>query len=254
LKIHRFVFGDVQIRTYNTFARYVQPDYRPTLRASSADAAERDWIILCIGLWKKSVLRVAYEARVRGSKIRSRRTYLRAIRACFLSNLSSERKEAFPKVVLSIFRGRQGPGGRNGPVAVYRVLWAATGRIATKLGDWHVGGDTPGCRSPISTHPWRFLKSRRRWGAWNLANVPEYVIARSTCWKLVARRSCESWQEFWEVWETCEIPDDWWKGIIIPIFKGKGDRKYCGGYREVTLLSVPGKLFASVILGSIGNL
>ena len=53
---------------------------------------------------------------------------------------------------------------------------------------------------------------------------------------------------FRKVWKTCEIPPDWRKGIIIPIFKGKGDRRECGGHRGVTLLSVPGKAFARVLL------
>jgi hypothetical protein len=59
-----------------------------------------------------------------------------------------------------------------------------------------------------------------------------------------------SWPQFSTVWETCENPTDWRKGIIIPIFKGKSDRRDCGGYRGVMLLSAPGKLFARVILDS----
>ena len=40
------------------------------------------------------------------------------------------------------------------------------------------------------------------------------------------------------------IPSDWKKGIILPIYKGKGSPKDCRNYRGITLLSVPGKVFA----------
>lgn len=52
-------------------------------------------------------------------------------------------------------------------------------------------------------------------------------------------------------WNTGVIPTDWKKGIIVPIWKGKGDRQDCNNYRGVTLLSVPGKVLARVILGRI---
>jgi hypothetical protein len=53
---------------------------------------------------------------------------------------------------------------------------------------------------------------------------------------------------FEEIWTSGEIPSDWRKGIILPLYKGKGDRTECKNYRGITLLSVPGKVFARVIL------
>ena len=44
------------------------------------------------------------------------------------------------------------------------------------------------------------------------------------------------------------IPSDWKKGILVPVFKGKGSRTDCSNYRGITLLSVPGKLFAMLPL------
>ena len=41
------------------------------------------------------------------------------------------------------------------------------------------------------------------------------------------------------------------QGIIIPLYKGKGSRSDCSNYRGITLLSVPGKVFAKVILSRI---
>ena len=46
------------------------------------------------------------------------------------------------------------------------------------------------------------------------------------------------------------IPSDWKGGIVVPIWKGKGDRE-CNNYRGVTLLSVPGKAFAWLVLNRI---
>ena len=47
------------------------------------------------------------------------------------------------------------------------------------------------------------------------------------------------------------IPPDWKKGIILPIYKGKGSTKDCRNYRGITLLSVPGKVFATVLLNKV---
>ena len=49
------------------------------------------------------------------------------------------------------------------------------------------------------------------------------------------------------VWNTGIIPTDWKRGLV-PLWKGKGDRQDCNNYRGMTLLSVPGKVFARIIL------
>ena len=49
-------------------------------------------------------------------------------------------------------------------------------------------------------------------------------------------------------WNTGIIPTDWKRGLVVPLWKGKGDREDCNNYRGVTLLSVPGKVFARIIL------
>ncbi|CAF3293547.1 unnamed protein product [Rotaria sp. Silwood2] len=48
------------------------------------------------------------------------------------------------------------------------------------------------------------------------------------------------------VWKTGEAPADWQTGIVIPIFE-KGDQRECSNYRGITLLSLPGKVFARII-------
>jgi len=46
--------------------------------------------------------------------------------------------------------------------------------------------------------------------------------------------------------------NEWRNGIIIPLPK-KGDLTDCNNWRGITLLSVPGKVFSSVLLGRIKN-
>jgi len=53
------------------------------------------------------------------------------------------------------------------------------------------------------------------------------------------------------VWNTGVIPTDWKRGLVVPIWKGKGNARECSNYRGVTLLSVPGKVFARVLLNRI---
>ena len=50
------------------------------------------------------------------------------------------------------------------------------------------------------------------------------------------------------VWQSGTIPLDWKRGLVTPIYKGKGDQQDCNNYRGITLLSVPGKVFAHLLL------
>ena len=52
-------------------------------------------------------------------------------------------------------------------------------------------------------------------------------------------------------WNTGIIPTDWTRGLVVPLWKGKGDRQDCNNYRGVTLLSVPGKVFARIIIDGV---
>ena len=42
------------------------------------------------------------------------------------------------------------------------------------------------------------------------------------------------------VWRTGVAPKDWQRAIILPVHK-KNSRRKCGNYREISLLSIPGK-------------
>jgi len=61
-------------------------------------------------------------------------------------------------------------------------------------------------------------------------------------------------QLFANVWVTSEVPSAWKEGIIISLYKGKGPRNECASYRPVSLLCVPGKVFAHVLLSRIDPL
>jgi hypothetical protein len=50
-----------------------------------------------------------------------------------------------------------------------------------------------------------------------------------------------------EVWRREEIPTDWSKGVVVPLYKGKGDKRNPLKYRGITLLSVAGKVFCSIL-------
>jgi len=56
---------------------------------------------------------------------------------------------------------------------------------------------------------------------------------------------------FHSIWSSGNIPDDWRKRIILPLYKGKGSRHDCCNYRGITLLSVPGKAFARILLSRV---
>ena len=49
------------------------------------------------------------------------------------------------------------------------------------------------------------------------------------------------------LWEEKHLPGDWRDANIVTIFK-KGDKRQCGNYRGISLLSIAGKVLARIIL------
>ena len=41
------------------------------------------------------------------------------------------------------------------------------------------------------------------------------------------------------------------RDLVVPLWKGKGDRQNCNNYQVVMLLSVPGKFFALIIIDQV---
>ena len=56
----------------------------------------------------------------------------------------------------------------------------------------------------------------------------------------------------WDTVNKCSteenLPQDWKLAEVVPLYKNKGKRSECGNYRGISLLSVPGKVFASIML------
>ena len=48
------------------------------------------------------------------------------------------------------------------------------------------------------------------------------------------------------MWKEERVPIDWARGIIVPIFK-EGEKENVDNYRGITLLSVVGKLYTSIL-------
>ena len=51
-----------------------------------------------------------------------------------------------------------------------------------------------------------------------------------------------------QCWQEGAVPQDIRDAKIITLFKNKGERSDCNNYRDISLLSVIGKVFAKVIL------
>jgi len=49
-----------------------------------------------------------------------------------------------------------------------------------------------------------------------------------------------------DAWKFGKTPKEWHTGMIIPIFK-KGDQKQYTNYRGISLLSLPGKVYAKCL-------
>ncbi|KFP34547.1 RNA-directed DNA polymerase from mobile element jockey, partial [Colius striatus] len=52
---------------------------------------------------------------------------------------------------------------------------------------------------------------------------------------------------FEQSWRTAEVPEDWRKANVTPVFK-KGKKDDPGNYRLVSLTSIPGKVMEQLIL------
>src|SRR5678815_918799 len=55
-------------------------------------------------------------------------------------------------------------------------------------------------------------------------------------------------------WDQCEVPQDWQDSCLVPIYKGKGDKKECSNYRGISLLSVVGKIYGRIIIKNVKSI
>ena len=47
------------------------------------------------------------------------------------------------------------------------------------------------------------------------------------------------------------VPEDWISAVIVPLYKGKGERTKCKNYRGISLLSLVGKIYAGILVDRV---
>jgi hypothetical protein len=50
---------------------------------------------------------------------------------------------------------------------------------------------------------------------------------------------------------NCVLYRNMYKGTIVPLYKGKGDKYDCKNHRGISLLSIPGKLYGRILIGRV---
>ena len=98
-----------------------------------------------------------------------------------------------------------------------------------------------------------------------LVTSPSYEEVKSAVMSMASRKAagedgivaellqfpvCISWLErlFRVVWQHRSVPQAWQDAICVPLYKGKGRPDECDNYRGIMLLSVPGKVYARILL------
>jgi len=56
---------------------------------------------------------------------------------------------------------------------------------------------------------------------------------------------------FLRVWASGHVLAEWREGIIVSLYKGKGPRNQCSSCRVISVLSVPAKVFANILLARL---
>ena len=47
------------------------------------------------------------------------------------------------------------------------------------------------------------------------------------------------------------MPKNWRSTVIVPLYKGKGERTKCKNYRGISLFSVVGKIYAGILVDRV---
>ena len=51
--------------------------------------------------------------------------------------------------------------------------------------------------------------------------------------------------------ESGVVPEDWRSAVIIPLYKGKGERTECSNFRSISLVSMDGKIYTGTLVDSL---
>jgi Reverse transcriptase (RNA-dependent DNA polymerase) len=55
------------------------------------------------------------------------------------------------------------------------------------------------------------------------------------------------------VWKSGKAPPSWKAALMVPLYKNKGARDTCGNYRGISLLSIAGKVYATILLRRVSQ-
>lgn len=55
------------------------------------------------------------------------------------------------------------------------------------------------------------------------------------------------------VWHLRKAPVDWKRALLVALYKGKGDPRACDNLRGISLLSIPGKVYAALLLRRVSQ-
>ena len=55
------------------------------------------------------------------------------------------------------------------------------------------------------------------------------------------------WKLCCKAFESGIVPADWKKAVIVPLYKGKGEKAECKNYRGISLLSIVGKVYGMIL-------
>ena len=54
--------------------------------------------------------------------------------------------------------------------------------------------------------------------------------------------------------ESGVVPEDWRSAVIVPLYKGKGERTECSNYRGISLLYMVGKIYSGILVDRVRKL
>ena len=75
--------------------------------------------------------------------------------------------------------------------------------------------------------------------------------------RMVKMRSQERWvvDWFWRLYnrafESGGVPEDWRSAMIVPLYKGKGERTECSNYKSICLLNMVEKIYAWILVNRV---
>ena len=47
------------------------------------------------------------------------------------------------------------------------------------------------------------------------------------------------------------VPEDWRSTVIVPLYRGKGERMECSDYRSISLLNLVGKIYVDILIDRV---